>query len=81
MLKILLPRRLLVPTIFVTPFGETDTSSGLTDFDQDTTTMAIFGEVTFDITDTLSLDLGGRYSEDEKEMTKLVPSARAHQGK
>lgn len=62
----------LVPTIFVTPFGETDTSSGLTDFDQDTTTMAIFGEVTFDITDTLSLDLGGRYSEDEKEMTKLV---------
>ena len=70
----------LVPTIFVTPFGDTDTSSGLTDFDQDTKTMAIFGEVTFDITDTLSLDLGARYSEDEKDLSKRVTVGQGSPG-
>jgi iron complex outermembrane recepter protein len=38
----------------------------LTIGDVDTETWAVFGEATFDITDTLSLTLGGRYTEDER---------------
>jgi iron complex outermembrane receptor protein len=42
---------------------------GFTSFtlgDVDTETWAIFGEATWDLTDTLSLTLGGRYTEDER---------------
>lgn len=38
----------------------------LTIGDVDTQTWAVFGEATFDFTDTLSLTLGGRYTEDER---------------
>ena len=37
----------------------------------DTDTLAIFAEVTFDITDRLFLDVGGRYSEDSKNTRKM----------
>jgi iron complex outermembrane recepter protein len=36
----------------------------------DTDTIAVFFEFTFDLTETLSLDLGGRYSEDRKKNHK-----------
>ncbi|MBT4519374.1 MAG: TonB-dependent receptor [Halieaceae bacterium] len=39
-------------------------------FDQETEAVALFGEVTFDISETLRLELGVRYSEDEKELSK-----------
>jgi iron complex outermembrane receptor protein len=38
----------------------------LTVGDVDTKTWALFGEATFDLTDQLSLTLGGRYTEDER---------------
>jgi len=34
--------------------------------DVDTKTWAVFGEATYDVTDTLSVTLGGRYTEDER---------------
>jgi iron complex outermembrane recepter protein len=37
----------------------------------ETDTLAIFVEFTFDLTDNLFLDIGGRYSEDTKETLKL----------
>jgi iron complex outermembrane receptor protein len=40
------------------------------DFQQDTETMAIFGEVSYDVSDTLTLELGLRYSEDTKDVRK-----------
>jgi iron complex outermembrane receptor protein len=42
------------------------TLTQLTIGDVDTKTWAVFGEVTFDMTDTVSLTLGGRYTEDER---------------
>lgn len=35
---------------------------------QDSTTWAVFGELTWHITDTLDLTLGGRYTDEEKEL-------------
>lgn len=40
------------------------------DLDQTTETRAIFGEASFDLTDTLTLEVGLRYSEDTKEASK-----------
>ncbi len=40
--------------------------------DNDNETLALFLEFTFDLSDTLSLDIGGRYSEDSKETHKQV---------
>ena len=37
----------------------------------DNTSMAVFAEVTFKLTDTVTLDIGGRYSDDEKKTDKL----------
>jgi iron complex outermembrane receptor protein len=42
------------------------TLTQLTVGDVDTQTWAVFGEATFDFTETLSLTLGGRYTEDER---------------
>jgi iron complex outermembrane receptor protein len=42
------------------------TISSFTLGDVDTETWAVFGEGTFDLTDTLSLTLGGRYTNDER---------------
>ena len=40
-----------------------------------TTSHAVFGQVTFDLTDTLSITAGGRYTEDEKEIDRVgVPN-------
>ncbi len=41
-------------------------SSSFTLGDVDTKTWAVFGEATYDLTDTLSVTLGGRYTEDER---------------
>jgi outer membrane receptor protein involved in Fe transport len=62
----------VIPTLFATPFGPTDNSIVRTDFNQETETVALFTEVSIDLSDTVTLDLGLRYSEDEKDMTKLV---------
>lgn len=43
------------------------TLTQLTIGDVDTNTWAVFGEATFDLTDTVSLTLGGRYTEDERQ--------------
>lgn len=43
-----------------------------TDFDQETETLAFFGELSIDLSETLTLDLGLRYSEDEKDAGKRV---------
>jgi iron complex outermembrane receptor protein len=40
------------------------------EMDQTTETRAIFGEVSFDLTDALTLEVGLRYSEDSKELRK-----------
>lgn len=41
-------------------------------FQQDTDTWAVFGELNYDLTDALTLDLGLRYSEDTKDVSKQV---------
>jgi len=41
-------------------------------FDQDAETYAFFGEVTIELTDTLRLDVGGRYSHETKDAAKSV---------
>jgi len=59
----------------VTPtsqFGPVSDIGQSTDFDQETKTLAFFGEMTIDFTENLSLNLGLRYSEDEKDITKRV---------
>jgi iron complex outermembrane receptor protein len=40
--------------------------------DLDNSSFAVFGEATFDITDTWSIDIGGRYSDDKKELHKFT---------
>jgi len=39
-------------------------------FDQEAETLAFFAEVTFDITDHLRLEVGARYSQDDKDLNK-----------
>ena len=39
--------------------------------DVDASSFAAFGELTFDITDTWSIDIGGRYSDDKREVHKF----------
>lgn len=51
-------------------FGPINDATRYHTFDQETETIAIFGEVTIDITDALRLELGLRYSEDEKDLEK-----------
>ena len=51
-----------------------NTFAGLTAFteaDVDTTTMAVFGDATYDFTDQLSLSVGGRYTWDKREASIL----------
>ena len=40
--------------------------------DLDNSSFAAFGELSFDITDTWSIDIGGRYSDDKKELHKFT---------
>lgn len=49
-------------------FTNRDTLLFQHDYTQDTTSAAVFGEVTFDITDAFSVTLGGRYSYDKKKL-------------
>lgn len=42
------------------------------DFSQKSDVWAIFGEITWNITDTVKLNLGGRYTEEDKEATKTL---------
>src|SRR3546814_20995498 len=52
-----------------------NTFAGLTAFteaDVDTTTFAIFGDATFDLSDRLSLPVGGRYTWDKREAFILL---------
>ena len=51
-----------------------NTFAGLTAFteaDVDTTTLAVFGDATYDFTDQLSLSVGGRYTWDKREASIL----------
>ncbi|MBA36057.1 MAG: hypothetical protein CMI14_11620 [Oleispira sp.] len=43
-----------------------------TDFNQETETLAFFGEMSIDLSEALTLELGLRYSEDEKDASKRV---------
>jgi len=55
----------LIPSVF---FG-----TGIDrDFTQKSDVWAIFGEITWSITDAVKLNLGGRYTEEEKEATKIL---------
>jgi iron complex outermembrane recepter protein len=47
---------------------------------QDTETIAIFAEFTWDLTDSLTLEIGGRYSEDTKEVFKAIALGRGGPG-
>lgn len=51
-------------------FGPIDNVARYHSFDQETDTIALFGEVTFDISDALRLEVGVRYSEDDKNLVK-----------
>jgi len=51
-------------------FGPINDATRYHYFDQQTETVAIFGELSIDISDALRLELGVRYSEDEKELDK-----------
>lgn len=51
---------------------ETDAVVRLTDNFTESETLAIFLEVSWNITDNLTLELGGRYSEDEKKVRKTA---------
>jgi len=48
------------------------TGSGIVDFQQDTDTIAVFAQGMWTITDALRLNLGLRYTEDEKDMEKSM---------
>jgi outer membrane receptor protein involved in Fe transport len=50
--------------------SELDTIVRVPDNEIDYETLAMFFEVSYDITDDLTLELGGRYSDDEKKVTK-----------
>ena len=52
--------------------AELDTIVRVPKNDIDNDTLAMFFEVTYDITDSLTLELGGRYSDDEKNVSKSV---------
>src|SRR5690606_892409 len=43
--------------------------NAFTSSDVDTKTWSVFGDVTFDLTDSLSLSVGGRYTEDERSIS------------
>nr|WP_275587361.1 TonB-dependent receptor [Spongiibacter marinus] len=47
-----------------------------TEFEQTTDSLAVFGQATWNITDTLSATLGLRWGEDQKEATKYLDVAR-----
>lgn len=50
----------------------------LNDFEQETETLALFTELSFELTDTLTLDIGLRYSEDEKDTYRRLRIANGH---
>lgn len=52
--------------------AELDTIVRVPNNDIDNDTLAVFFEVNYDITDSLTLELGGRYSDDEKNVSKSV---------
>lgn len=70
----------VIPTLFNTPFGPTDNAGVKTDFTQSTETAALFGELSFNLSDTVTLDVGMRYSEDEKDITKVVTMGQGAPG-
>ncbi len=45
-------------------------SGGYGESDQRTRSMAVFADITFPLTDTTSLEIGARYTNDEKEVTR-----------
>lgn len=65
------------PTLFaanIPGFGVTrlDGVGRASVFDQEATTLAVFGEVTWEITDSFRVDLGLRWSQDEKDVHKTA---------
>lgn len=68
-----------VPSVFAVPgMGSIDYATIVNDFSQETETLALFGEFSIELTDDLTLDLGVRYSEDEKSASRLVRYAAGH---
>lgn len=51
-------------------FGTINDATRYHSFDQETETIALFAELSFDISEALRLEVGVRYSEDEKELEK-----------
>lgn len=65
----------LAPTLFDVSglgLGTVDSVGQHTSFDQETETLAFFGELSIDLTEALTLELGLRYSEDEKSADKRM---------
>jgi outer membrane receptor protein involved in Fe transport len=65
----------LTPTLFDVSglgLGTVDEIGQDTTYDQEAETLAFFGEMSVDLTDTLTLELGVRYSEDEKSADKRM---------
>jgi len=55
-------------------FSNTGVSTALTQAQQETTSYAIFGQVDYDLTDLLSVTVGLRYTDDEKDL-EVIPGA------
>ena len=60
------------PTAAVYPLLPANVISRNSYFDQQTQTKAVFGEVIWRATDSITVTLGGRYSEEDKDFTKHV---------
>lgn len=48
------------------------------EFDQESEAIAVFGELIWHPTETLHINLGGRYTEERKDASKIVTLTRAH---
>ncbi len=59
-------------TVDSSDFSNDGTRLTLTQVDQETTSIAVFGQIEYSLTDQLSLSLGARYTDDEKDL-EVIP--------
>ncbi len=59
-------------TVDSSDFNNAGVAVTLTQVDQETTSVALFGQVEFDVSDRLSVILGGRFTDDEKDL-EVIP--------
>jgi iron complex outermembrane receptor protein len=59
-------------TVDSSDFSNTGARLTLTQVDQETTSAAVFGQIEYAVSDQLSLILGGRYTDDEKDL-EVIP--------